>query len=88
MNLIQRSLAQKTDLLFFDEPFVGVDQKTEDIIFQIFHELANIGKIVLVVMPKHCLWERFYFTLKGYLKKANRRNTKCEGIKVKSAFTV
>ncbi|MDJ0689480.1 MAG: metal ABC transporter ATP-binding protein [Xenococcaceae cyanobacterium MO_188.B32] len=46
---LARSLAQEADILFFDEPFVGVDQKTEDIIFQIFHELASIGKIVLVV---------------------------------------
>ena len=46
---LARSLAQEADILFFDEPFVGVDQKTEDIIVQIFPELANIGKIVLVV---------------------------------------
>lgn len=46
---LARSLAQEADLLFFDEPFVGVDQKTEDVLFQIFHELAHQGKTVLVV---------------------------------------
>jgi manganese/iron transport system ATP-binding protein len=46
---LARSLAQEADIFFFDEPFVGVDQKTEAIIFNIFHELANAGKIVLVV---------------------------------------
>jgi manganese/iron transport system ATP-binding protein len=46
---LARSLAQKADIFFFDEPFVGVDQKTESIIFNIFHELADAGKIVLVV---------------------------------------
>ncbi|PIA79388.1 methylase [Gaetbulibacter sp. 4G1] len=33
------------------------------------------GKLVLVIMPKKCLWERFYFSLKGNYKKAKRRNT-------------
>ena len=46
---LARSLAQEADVFFFDEPFVGVDQKTESIIFQIFHELADANKIVLVV---------------------------------------
>ena len=46
---LARSLAQEADVFFFDEPFVGVDQKTESIIFQIFRELAASNKIVLVV---------------------------------------
>lgn len=46
---LARSLAQSADVFFFDEPFVGVDQKTEAIIFNIFHELADEGKIILVV---------------------------------------
>lgn len=46
---LARSLAQEADVFFFDEPFVGVDQKTETIIFDIFHSLAETNKIVLVV---------------------------------------
>lgn len=46
---LARALAQEADLLFLDEPFVGVDQATEDILFQIFAELAAAGKTVLVV---------------------------------------
>jgi manganese/iron transport system ATP-binding protein len=46
---LARSIAQDADIFFFDEPFVGVDQKTEAIIFNIFRELAGAGKIVLVV---------------------------------------
>jgi manganese/iron transport system ATP-binding protein len=46
---IARALAQKADLLFFDEPFVGVDQTSEAIIFQIFEELRNEHKTLLVV---------------------------------------
>ena len=46
---LARSLAQEAEVFFFDEPFVGVDQKTENIIFDIFHQLADEGKIVVVV---------------------------------------
>jgi len=50
------------------------------------------GKLVLVIMPKVCLWERFYFSIKGDFKKATRRNTNdfvlanVEGIKVRTWY--
>jgi manganese/iron transport system ATP-binding protein len=46
---LARALAQEADIFCFDEPFVGVDQKTETVIFGIFRELADAGNIVLVV---------------------------------------
>lgn len=46
---LARALAQEADIFCFDEPFVGVDQKTETVIFQIFRELATAGHIVLVI---------------------------------------
>lgn len=46
---LARALAQEADLFFFDEPFVGVDQKTELVLYQIFSELADAGKLVMVV---------------------------------------
>jgi len=46
---LARSLAQEADVFFFDEPFVGIDQKTEDVLFSIFRELASTGKTVLVI---------------------------------------
>lgn len=46
---LARALAQEADLFFFDEPFVGVDQKTETVLYQIFSELAEAGKLVMVV---------------------------------------
>jgi manganese/iron transport system ATP-binding protein len=46
---LARSLAQEADVFCFDEPFVGIDQKTEDLLFGIFRELADRGKTVLVV---------------------------------------
>jgi manganese/iron transport system ATP-binding protein len=46
---LARALAQGADLFCFDEPFVGVDQKTETLLFEVFQELAQAGKILLVV---------------------------------------
>lgn len=46
---LARSLAQEADIFCFDEPFVGIDQKTENIIFKIFRDLANLGKVVVVI---------------------------------------
>ncbi|PPT10486.1 ABC transporter ATP-binding protein [Geitlerinema sp. FC II] len=46
---LARSLAQEASVFCFDEPFTGVDRKTETILFQIFRELADAGNIVLVV---------------------------------------
>jgi manganese/iron transport system ATP-binding protein len=46
---LARALAQEANIFCFDEPFVGVDQKTEDVLFQIFHELTDAKKLVLVV---------------------------------------
>ncbi|NEP01547.1 MAG: metal ABC transporter ATP-binding protein [Symploca sp. SIO2E9] len=46
---LARALAQEAELLFFDEPFVGVDKKTEEIIFEIFYELKFQNKTLLVV---------------------------------------
>ncbi|BAZ31459.1 ABC transporter ATP-binding protein [Cylindrospermum sp. NIES-4074] len=46
---LARALAQQADIFCFDEPFVGIDQKTQTVIFEVFHELAAANKIVLVV---------------------------------------
>ena len=54
--------------------------------------LKPSGKMVLVIMPKNCLWELFYFSIKGEFKKARRRNTNkplvvnVEGNKVKTWY--
>lgn len=46
---LARALTQQAEIFCFDEPFVGIDQKTQAIIFQVFHELTAANKIVLVV---------------------------------------
>ncbi|BAZ67603.1 MAG: metal ABC transporter ATP-binding protein [Pelatocladus maniniholoensis HA4357-MV3] len=46
---LARALTQEADIFCFDEPFVGIDQKTQSVIFEVFGELTQAGKIVLVV---------------------------------------
>ncbi len=46
---LARALAQEAEIFCFDEPFVGIDQKTQTVLFEVFHELAATGKTVLVV---------------------------------------
>lgn len=46
---LARALTQQAEIFCFDEPFVGIDQKTQTIIFEVFQQLAAANKIVLVV---------------------------------------
>jgi manganese/zinc/iron transport system ATP- binding protein len=46
---LARALAQQAELYFMDEPFQGVDAKTERAIIQILKELRSAGKTVVVV---------------------------------------
>ena len=45
---LARALAQQADIFLFDEPFAGVDKKTEGIILEVFEELRSHDKILLV----------------------------------------
>ena len=46
---LAQALAQEAQLFLFDEPFIGVDKKTEAMLFEVFDELKSQGKILLVV---------------------------------------
>lgn len=46
---VARSLAQKADIFFLDEPFVGVDIKSEKIIIDILKDLTSHGKTIFVI---------------------------------------
>ncbi len=46
---LARALAQEAELFLFDEPFTGVDRKTEEIFNVVFKELRNQGKTLLVI---------------------------------------
>lgn len=47
---IARALAQRADILLLDEPFVGVDARTEATIFRLMDELKREGKTLIVVI--------------------------------------
>lgn len=46
---IARALCQQADILFFDEPFVGVDILTEEKIIEIIKGLSAQGKTIIVI---------------------------------------
>lgn len=46
---IARALAQQSDIYFLDEPFVGVDAKTETAIFNLIKELKSEDKTIIIV---------------------------------------
>ncbi|GGI14759.1 metal ABC transporter ATP-binding protein [Gottfriedia solisilvae] len=46
---LARALVQNTDILFLDEPFVGIDVTSEETIIKILKELRNSGKTIIVV---------------------------------------
>lgn len=48
-TFLARALAQKADLYFMDEPMVGVDAATEQIIFDVLRELRDQGKTIVVI---------------------------------------
>lgn len=47
--LIARMLAQEAELIFLDEPFVGVDVKSEEIIIGLLRDLAQQEKRIFIV---------------------------------------
>ena len=46
---LARSLAQDADIFFMDEPFVGIDIHSEEIIINILKELRDQGKTLFVI---------------------------------------
>lgn len=46
---LARALAQKADIFFLDEPFVGIDVSSEQMIVKLLKDLRDQGKTVVVV---------------------------------------
>ncbi|OIJ16124.1 manganese ABC transporter ATP-binding protein [Anaerobacillus arseniciselenatis] len=46
---IARALAQQADVFFLDEPFVGIDATSENIIVDLLRQLQSEGKTIFVV---------------------------------------
>lgn len=57
---LARTLAQEAEVLFLDEPFAGVDVRTEAAIIEVLHGLRDDGKTVVMVhhdlmtIPQYC----------------------------------
>ena len=45
---LARALAQESQIILLDEPFTGVDVKTEDAIVQLLRDLRDEGRVMLV----------------------------------------
>ncbi|WP_096190618.1 metal ABC transporter ATP-binding protein [Evansella halocellulosilytica] len=60
---IARALAQDADLFFLDEPFVGIDVKSEEIIVDLLHELSLKGKTIFVIHHDLSKVEKYFHEL-------------------------
>ncbi len=56
---IARALAQQADILLLDEPFTGVDARTEAAIFLLMDKLTEEGKTLIVVIHDLSALKRF-----------------------------
>lgn len=45
---VARALAQGSEIFLLDEPFTGVDIKTENSLVELFHRLSREGKLILI----------------------------------------
>jgi ABC-type Mn2+/Zn2+ transport system ATPase subunit len=45
---IARALAQEAHVLLLDEPFTGLDQPSQEALKQVFKQLKNEGKLLLI----------------------------------------
>ena len=57
---LARALAQQAQIYFLDEPFAGVDKKTELIIIQVLKELKKEGKTIITVHHDLNTVEEYY----------------------------
>ena len=46
---IARALAQEAEIIFLDEPFVGIDMVSEKVIVDVLKDLRDAGKTILIV---------------------------------------
>lgn len=59
--LIARCLAQEAKLIFLDEPFVGIDMKSERLIIDLLKEIRQDPEILVVVIHHDLATIRDYF---------------------------
>src|SRR5699024_4753631 len=57
---LARALAQKAEYFFLDEPFVGIDVSSEEVIINILKKLRDQGKTIFVVHHDLTKVEAYY----------------------------
>jgi ubiquinone/menaquinone biosynthesis C-methylase UbiE len=76
-QLPEEWMKEKFDLVFSN--FGGLNCINEEEMARLFRVIKQIlkprGRFVGVIMPRYCLWEIIYFSLKGERKKAYRRKS-------------
>ena len=74
-NIDSAGIKQKFDLVFSN--FGGMNCISPIEIGQLTAELARLlnvnGRLIMIIMPRYCLWETSYFLIKLNFKKAFRR---------------
>src|SRR5699024_4130669 len=58
--LIARTFVQDTSLIFLDEPFVGIDATSEQIIMELLNEFKQKGNIIFIVHHDLSKVERYF----------------------------
>lgn len=57
---LARMLCQDADIIFLDEPLVGIDKKSEQIIMNILNQLKEQGKTIIVVHHDLSTIEKYF----------------------------
>lgn len=57
---LARMLCQDADIIFLDEPLVGIDKKSEQIIMNILNQLKDEGKTIIVVHHDLATIEKYF----------------------------
>ena len=77
-TITSETFSEKFDLIFSN--FGGLNCLSKEQLKSLIDTsetlLKKNGKLIFVIMPKRCLWERFYFFIKGNFKKMKRRKSK------------
>lgn len=61
--LIARALVQQAELIFLDEPFIGIDAVSENIIMDLLEDLKKEGKTIVIVHHDLAKVADFYDTV-------------------------
>jgi manganese/zinc/iron transport system ATP- binding protein len=56
---LARALAQQAEVLLLDEPFAGVDARTESTIFDLMRSFSQAGKTLVVILHNLQILDRF-----------------------------